>query len=90
MVTQELTPEWAEHATEGQITIYDMKQAVKRFERSYNAVAQVTEEEDKFGSRYKIRAIAAQDAELDEIKRGLQTIMHWIMEYKKEKSDEAN
>jgi len=78
--TQVLTTEWVEHATRHEKiedVVEQIELAARRFERTYNAVAEVRVDEAAHGGReITVRTIAAQDADLDEINRGMEAIMH--------------
>jgi len=68
---------------DGEITRAMVEDAALRFERNYNAVAIVRESERAYNVRgtegYTIKAIAARDADLDEVSRGMQSLLHWLL-----------
>lgn len=83
IATQELTPELLRDGSEhGEVTEERVERAALRFERTYNAVAMVRESDEPYSSDtgYTITAIAAQDANMEEIRRGMQSILHWVLE----------
>jgi hypothetical protein len=77
---QEITEEFVKHACEMPLNRAEdaLRAEVKRFERSYNAVAEVTKCQRGVGESFKIRVIAAIDANPKEIQRGLQSIQHYL------------
>jgi hypothetical protein len=83
ILTQEISPEFARHelgnADEEQI--YDRCEAAAlRLERNYPVVAEVERNREYYGSDtgYRIRAIVTDDADLDEVQHGMQSVFYWL------------
>jgi hypothetical protein len=84
MITQEVSPEFIRantpcDADEAQARV---ERAAVRLERNYSVVAWVETNEEYYASEtgYTIRTIITHDADIDEVKHGVQSCLYWLSE----------
>lgn len=85
MITQNISAEFArqhlDHPRSGVVS-NRVTRAVQKLEQSYACVAEVTERDEPYGpgTGYSVRVIPKQDADMNEIGDGVQSIMYLIAE----------
>lgn len=78
-ITQTITPEYVSEfagITDDGEAKERLREAAVRFEDSYNAVAAVGDKSGLAG--WPIYVIPSRNADMDEIRRGVQSLMRWV------------
>jgi hypothetical protein len=84
MLTQELSPDFVRYEIGDGLPESEVREqiqeGVKWFERNYPVVAQVTENDEYYGSEvgYRIEAITKYRADIEEAQRGMRSVLYWI------------